>query len=126
VKYLSLLLRGIAFWLAAFYAFTLGWGTLSLNVFPDSVAIPALLAPLAGLTLGSLLPDRAIGSSSAARVLHMAVLSVGIIGALLVAVDSLQFSQGANWSGFWFQISVSVISAFLFLRIGLARRLIAQ
>ena len=121
MKYLSLLLRGLGFWLGVFYAFTLGWGSLKLNSIPDVLAPVAMVAPLVGLFVGSILPDKGIQSGVGARNLYVAVLLLGVAGAVVVAMDDLKFAQGPNMPGFWFQIAIAVASALLLLRIVFAR-----
>jgi hypothetical protein len=119
---LSLLLRGVAFWLGAFYAFGLAWAPLRLNILPSDLSAAVMVSPVIALILGALIPNKVLLASSKSKILLFVILLVGIIGCAVVAIDDLSAPEGANMAGFWFRIIVAIVLMTLLSRYRLARQ----
>ena len=106
MNYLWLTLRGFAFWLGAFYAFTLAWGTLELSFLPRGVSPPLMLAPVAALIFGAVLPDKALSGGRQMEFALYVVLIFGAAGAVATGVDDY---LARNTEGILFQVLAVVM-----------------
>jgi Kef-type K+ transport system membrane component KefB len=109
MNYFWITLRGFAFWLGAFYAFTLAWSPLELSTLSGAM----MLAPVCALVFGAVLPDKALLDTPQMRIVLGVVLTVGVVGCVVAAIDDFTYR---NMVGVWFRILTLVMIASLYAR----------
>src|SRR5262245_38956496 len=101
MKYYWLTIRGLAFWLGVFYAFTLAWSPFQIDMLPSSMSVPVILAPVLALIFGAVVPDKAFLNGRGTEVMLFVVLTLGIAAVATMAIDDY---SARRMEGIWFDV----------------------